>query len=333
MQKHVIVKPGDYRQLVLQEHPDLTPGPGEILIEVQAAGINYADCITRMGLYASAKQLKGYPMTPGFEVAGTVAACGEGVSKPAIGDRVMALTLFDGYASQVVVPATQAFPIPAGISVAEAAGFPTVFLTAWYALFTLAAARPEHAVLVHSAAGCRVCGVVGGAHKVDYAKSLGADVVIDKSSQDLWQCAQQFAANGFDVVLDANGVSTLRQSYRHLAAEGRLVVYGFASMMPKKGGKPNWLKLGWDYLRTPRFDPLDMTVNNKSVLAFNLSFLQARMDALTESMDQLCLWLNDDKIRPGKVTTYPFADAARAQQDLESGTTTGKLVLMVDLSA
>ena len=347
MQKHVIEKPGDYRQLVLQEHPDLTAGPGEILIEVQAAGINYADCITRMGLYASAKQLKGYPMTPGFEVAGTVAACGEGVSKLAIGERVMALTLFDGYASQVVVPATQAFPIPGGISVTEAAGFPTVFLTAWYALFTLAAARPDHAVLVHSAAGgvggaliqlaratgCRVCGVVGGAHKVDYAKSLGADLVIDKSSQDLWQCAQQFAANGFDVVLDANGVSTLRQSYRHLAAEGRLVVYGFASMMPKKGGKPNWLKLGWDYLRTPRFDPLDMTVNNKSVLAFNLSFLQARMDALTESMDQLCLWLNHDKIRPGKVTTYPFADAARAQQDLESGTTTGKLVLVVDLSA
>ncbi len=344
MQKHVIEKPGGYRQLVLQEHPDLTPGPGEILIEVAAAGINYADCITRMGLYASAKKLKGYPMTPGFEVAGTVAAHGDGVSEPAIGERVMALTLFDGYATQVVIPATQAFLIPGGISLPEAAGFPTVFLTAWYALFTLAAARPGHAVLVHSAAGgvggaliqlaratgCRVCGVVGGAHKVDYAVQLGADLVIDKSSQDLWGCAEQFAPGGFDMVLDANGVSTLRQSYRHLAPEGRLIVYGFASMLPKKGGKPNWLKLGWDYLRTPRFGPLDMTTNNKSVLAFNLSFLQSRMDSLSISMDQLCLWLGHEKIRPGQVTTYPFADAARAQKDLESGTTTGKLVLVVD---
>lgn len=344
MQKHVIEKPGSYRQLVLQEHPDLVPGPGEILIDVAAVGINYADCITRMGLYASAKELKGYPMTPGFELAGTVAAHGDGTSEPAIGERVMALTLFDGYATQVVVPAGQAFKIPNGVSLAEAAGFPTVFLTAWYALFTLAAARPDQTVLIHSAAGgvgsalvqlarttgCRVCAVVGGPHKVNYVTQLGADLVIDKSSQDLWPCAEQFAPAGFDMVLDANGVSTLRQSYRHLAAEGRLIVYGFASMMPKKGGKPNWLKLGWDYLRTPRFDPLDMTVNNKSVLAFNLSFLQARMDALTESMNELCLWLTHEKIRPPKVTTYPFADAARAQQDLESGTTTGKLVLVVD---
>ncbi len=283
-------------------------------------------------------------MTPGFEVAGTVAEHGDGVSEPAIGERVMALTLFDGYASQVVIPATQAFQIPGGISLPEAAGFPTVFLTAWYALFTLAAARPGHAVLVHSAAGgvggaliqlaratgCRVCGVVGGAHKVDYAVQLGADLVIDKSSQDLWRCAEQFAPGGFDMVLDANGVSTLWQSYLHLAPEGRLIVYGFASMLPKKGGKPNWLKLGWDYLRTPRFDPIDMTTNNKSVLAFNLSFLQSRMAALSISMDQLCLWLGHEKIRPGQVTTYPFADAARAQKDLESGTTTGKLVLVVD---
>jgi NADPH:quinone reductase-like Zn-dependent oxidoreductase len=344
MHKYVIEKPGGYRQLVLQEYPDLVPGRGEILIDVAAVGINYADCITRMGLYASAKQLRGYPMTPGFEVAGTVAVVGDGIQRALIGERVMALTLFDGYATQVVVPAAQAFVIPEKISTEEAAGFPTVFLTAWYALFTLAAARTGQNVLIHSAAGgvggalvqlareagCKTCGIVGSAHKVEYVRQLGADQVIDKSSTDLWAAARKFSAPGFDVVLDANGASTLRQSYNHLSPEGRLIVYGFASMLPKKGGKPNWLKLGWDYLRTPRFDPLDMTVNNKSVMAFNLSFLQARMDALTDSMKELCAWLEHGKIVPAAVTGYPFAEAARAHKDLESGKTIGKLILLPD---
>jgi len=157
---------------------------------------------------------------------------------------------------------------------AQAAGFPTVFLTAYYALFELAHPRPGQTLLVHSAAGgvgsallqlgrivgCRTVGVVGSSHKVETARALGAEVVIDKSREDLWRAAEKAAPRGYDVVLDANGVATLRENYRHLAKPGKLVIYGFHSMLPRQGRRPNWVKLASDFLRTPWFDPLKLSL-------------------------------------------------------------------------
>lgn len=109
MRKIVIHRPGGYDRLCIEQHADLVPGPGEVLVDVEAIGVNYADCVTRMGLYASAKQYVGFPVTPGFEVAGRVAALGEGVSDLATGTEVMAVTRFNAYASQVVVKHVQVF--------------------------------------------------------------------------------------------------------------------------------------------------------------------------------------------------------------------------------
>ncbi|MEJ7596393.1 MAG: zinc-binding dehydrogenase, partial [Kofleriaceae bacterium] len=231
---------------------------------------------------------------------------------------------------------------PPSMSFEQAAALPAVYMTAWYALFELAHPRPKQQVLVHSAAGgvgsalvqmakladCEVTGVVGKSTKVAAAKALGADHVIDKSKQDLWREAERIAPTGFDVVLDANGVSTLGASYKHLRRAGKLVVYGFHSMMPKTGGKPNWPKLALDYLRTPRFNPLDLTNHSHSVLAFNLSYLFDRTELLVEAMTQIVAWVEAGKIAPPAVTTYPLADVARAHADIESGTTIGKLVLI-----
>lgn len=138
MEKIVVHRPGGFEQLCLEQHADLSPGPGEVLIDVKAIGINYADCVTRMGLYASARQYVGYPITPGFEVAGEVASLGRGVTDLALGAEVIALTRFGGYASQIAVNRTQVFAKPDRWSMAESAGFATVFLTAWFALFELA---------------------------------------------------------------------------------------------------------------------------------------------------------------------------------------------------
>jgi len=103
MQKVVIHSPGGYDRLRIEQHPDLAPGTGEVLVAVGAIGINYADCVTRMGLYASAKHYVGFPITPGFEVAGRVAAVGPGVTDLPAGTEVIAVTRFNGYATQVVV--------------------------------------------------------------------------------------------------------------------------------------------------------------------------------------------------------------------------------------
>ena len=341
MKKVTIHKPGGYRQLVIEECPDLEPGTGEVLIDVSAIGINYADCVTRMGLYASAKHYIGYPITPGFEVSGVIRSAGKNVTDLQPGTAVLAITRFNGYATQLTVKREQVRPIPAQLSFETAAAFPTVSLTAWYALFELAHPRPGDTLLIHSAAGgvgsvlvqlgkiagCRVVAVVGASHKVSAARELGADFVIDKSTQDLWKEAEAIAPQGYDIVLDANGVSTLAQSYRHLAPMGKLVVYGFHSMLPKTGGLPGRLRLARDYLRTPRFSPFDLTTRNRSVLGFNLSFLFDKAAIMERGLHQAIQWLEQGKLRPPTVTTYPFESVAEAHRDLESGQTVGKLVL------
>jgi NADPH:quinone reductase-like Zn-dependent oxidoreductase len=343
MKKVVIHRAGSYDELVIEERPDLQPGAGEVVVETRAVGVNYADCIVRMGLYESAKTYVGWPITPGFEFSGRVKKLGAGITDIEVGAPVFGVTRFDAYATEVRVPRDQILPRPPAIDDAKMAAFPAVFLTAWYALVELCRLRSGMHVLVHSAAGgvggalvqiarlhgCETVGVVGGPHKVEVARALGATAVIDKSREDLWQKAKRLAPEGYDVVLDANGVETLRQSYRHLRPTGRLVIYGFHTMMPKDGrGKPNWPKLAVDWLRTPRFNPLDLTNDNKSVMAFNLSYLFERADVLREAMTTLLGWLSDGKIWPHEVETFALADVQEAHRRIESGQTTGKLVLL-----
>ena len=328
MKRVLIGSAGGYERLRLVDEPDPEPrGADEVLVRVEAIGVNYADCLVRMGLYESAKTYVGWPITPGFEVAGTLAD----------GERVIALTRFGGYATHVVVPQHQVFPIPDGFTFAEAAAFPVVHVTAYYALFELCRLRAGMNVLVHSAAGgvgtalvaiakhagCRVVGVVRGAHKVARVR---ADVVIDKAATDLWAEAEKAAPDGYDVVLDANGAETLRQSWKHLAPTGRLVIYGFHTMMTPN--KPNWPKLALGWLRTPRFDPLEMTNENKSVMAFNLSYLFSRKDLLAESMNALLALVRDRKLGAPEVTTFSLEHVAEAHRAIESGKTVGKLVLL-----
>jgi NADPH:quinone reductase-like Zn-dependent oxidoreductase len=343
MKRILIRRPGSYERLEIVESPDPVPGPGELLIRAEAIGVNYADCVARMGLYASARELVGYPLCPGFEVAGRVAAVGDGVSGWSVGTPVMGVTLFGGYSTHVVLPASQTYPLPPGLIVEQAAAFPAAHLTAWFGLMELAHPRHGETVLVHSAAGgvgsvlvqlarnagCGVIAVVGAPHKREIPESLGAQHVIDKSSEDLWSGVKSIAPKGCEIVLDANGASTLADSYSHLAPTGRLVVYGFHSMLPREGGRPRWLQLARTWLRTPRFDPLAMTRENRSVLAFNLSFLGDRAELLDRGMNWLIAELAAGRLEPPRTTTHSLEDVADAHRALESGRTTGKLVLTV----
>ena len=341
MQRIVIHKPGGYAALQVAEAADPEPGPGEVVIACEACGVNYADGIIRMGLYASARKLHGYPITPGFEVAGRIAAVGDGVAGWKPGDEVIGLTLFNGYASHLRLAADGVFPKPPLLDWAQAATLPTVFLTAWWMVHRQLHPVPGECWLVHSAAGgvgsallqlarladARAIGVVGAPHKAEHALALGADAVIVKSRENLWRNARRHAPGGYHAIFDANGVTTLRQSYRHLAPTGRLVIYGFHGMLPRDG-RLNWARLAWDWLRTPRFNPLRMTQENRSVLAANLSFLQSHAPSLREGMLWLLERFADGRLQPLPVETFPLAAAAAAQQRLESGQTIGKLALL-----
>lgn len=342
MQVVQVKKPGGHEQLRLIELPIAQPGPDEVRVVTRAVGVNYADCIVRMGLYASAKEYVGWPITPGFELSGTVEALGANVSGLALGQEVFGVTRFGAYASHVVVPAHQLFPLPVGWSHAQAASFPTVFLTAWYALRELCKLRPEMRVLIHSAAGgvggastqvavacgCEVTAVVGAPHKVETARASGATHVLDRSRERLEPALTAIAPKGFDVVLDPNGPATLGQSYRHLGPAGRLIVYGFHTLMARGKDRPSYLKLVSGYLRTPRFNPFDMNQHNKGVLGFNLSYLFERSPLLAEAMTELMAWVGAGKIWPLPLTEVPFSEVARAHEALESAQSVGKLVLM-----
>jgi NADPH:quinone reductase-like Zn-dependent oxidoreductase len=337
----VVNQPGGYGALADVERPDPVPAEGELRIDVEACGVNYADSIVRMGLYASARQLHGYPITPGFEVAGRIAGIGPGVDGWQVGERVMALTLFGGYTSAICLPARRVFRIPDALSTIQAAAVPTVFLTAWFMVHQQLHPRAGETWLVHSAAGgvgsavaqlgrlagCRVIGVVRGAHKIDAARTAGCTEVIDKSIAAPWAMVRNLAPHGYDAVFDANGVETLSRSYDLLAPTGRLLIYGFASMLPRDG-RVRWWRLAWDWLRTPRFNPLQMTQSNRSVLACNLSFLSAQADRLSEGMQWLLARFERGELLPPPIETFALHDAAAAQRRIESGATVGKLVLL-----
>ncbi len=343
MKKIVIERPGGYRRLQLQEFENPIPEKNEVLIEVSAAGVNFADIFVRLGLYKSAKEFVGWPITPGFEFSGRVSACGRDVMDLRAGDRVFGVTRFGAYASQLCAPRDQVFLISENSKLTsdQWAAFPAVFLTAYHGLYQNFALRAGIKILVHSAAGgvggallqlgkiagCRMTGVVGATHKVNAAFDCGADRVIDKSKEDLWARAREIAPDGFDAVFDANGPATLKQSYRHLAPAGKLVSYGFHSMLSTHGGVANYLKLIWQYARVPRFSPLNMTRENKSLMAFNLSFLFHRRDLLQAAMQDLITWVEEGKINAPAIKPYPFEKVADAHRALESGATVGKLIL------
>ncbi len=341
VQRVVIRKPGGWNRLELCEEPTPRPGPGEVLIRTQAIGVNYADCVVRMGLYRSAKEYVGWPITPGFECAGEVEAVGDGVVDLQVGQRVLGLTRFGGYSTHVVAPRAQVFTPALSWSACELGGFSVVALTAWYALRELCRLRPGMQVLIHSGAGgvgsaatqiarrfgAEVTSVVGAAHKVETARQLGATHVVVREEGSWSRAARQRVPQGFDIVLDPNGGSMLRKSYELLRPAGRLVVYGAHSFFARGQQRPNLLRLLMGLLTTPRFHPLSMIDRNCGVLAFNLSYLFERSELLGEAMSELEQWAQRGELAAPRVQEFLLADVARAHQALESGQTVGKLVL------
>jgi synaptic vesicle membrane protein VAT-1 len=340
----VIAKPGSWSALALEEAASVSaPDPDQVVVHTAFSGVNFADVVARQGLYESANKQIGYPMCLGFEWSGRVAAVGSNVKDLVPGDEVFGVSRFGAYASELLLERRFVFRRPERFSLAEAAAFPVAFLTAYYGLFELGAAKAGQSVLVHSAAGgvggalaqlarargCRVFGVVGSPHKVEAARRFGCEAVsVKPEGSRAWvEEARAFAPKGFEVVLDANGAETLRASYNLLGTPGRLVIYGFHTMFRRGGGRTDWLRLAWQWLRTPRFDPLRMTNDNKAVFGFNLSYLFDETELLARAMGEFLGGIARGELAAPPVTEVPAAEAGRAHRTLESGTTVGKVVL------
>jgi putative PIG3 family NAD(P)H quinone oxidoreductase len=246
----VITEPGEPEVLRWLEVPDPVPGPGEVVIDVAASGVNRADLMQRQGLYPPPA---GAPPYPGLECAGRIRIAGDGVTDWRPGDEVCALLAGGGYAEQVVVPAGQVLPLPPKVSVTTAASFPETACTVYSNVFQLAALQAGETLLVHGggsgigtmaiqlgkAFGARVACTAGSAEKLARCRELGADIAINYRAEDFVAALHDATGGaGADVILDIMGASYLARNLAALATDGRLVIIG------RQGGSRAEIDLG-----------------------------------------------------------------------------------------
>jgi alcohol dehydrogenase len=310
---------------------------------VQAVGLNFADIFAVLGMYSATPQ---GAFIPGLEFSGIVDAVGPGDCAVRVGQPVVGLTRFGAYATRVTVDARYLLARPEHWSPAQGAAFPVQALTAWYAIRTLGAMAPGAAVLVHSAAGGvglnaleilaslggRIVATIGSEAKRpwlvnEHGLAPGQVIVRDprRFGDQLDAGLQAIGAGGFDLILDSVAGPFFEPGYRRLAPAGRLVIFGCADFMPK-GRRPNWLRLGWQYLTRRRVDPAQLISTNRSVMGFNLIWLWERADILPGAYEELARLIR----RPPHVgREFAFGDAPAAMRFLQSGQSVGKVVLVV----
>ncbi len=311
--------------LVVTDLPKPEPGPGQVLIRVAAAGINFADTQMRQATYAMLPEL---PCVLGIEVAGTVEALGEGVSTYATGQRVAAALFLagadGGYAEYVAVDQSAVLPLPDGVSYGDATALLMQGLTAYYMLGQLALAGKK--VLVNAAAGgvgsilvqlaknagANLVAGAASAGKLDAVKSLGADAAVDYTA-DGWvdQAMAASGGTGFDYVLDSVGGATMNSSLGALGFGGQLVIYGALNLQ--------------DFALGPA-EAAALMFGNKSIKGFAL-FTVMTPDGARAALAEMFAMLADGRLKLLPGAAFPFERAGDAHGAMQDRSSTGKLVL------
>ena len=330
MRAVVITKHGGPEVLRVQERPDPVLGPGQVRIAVAAAGINFADVMARMGLYADAPKT---PCVVGYEVAGTILELGEGVEGLIDGQRVFGGTQFGGYASEVVVAAGDVVALPEKLSFAQGAAVPVNYATAWAALIGYGNMQHGERVLVHSAGGGvgiaatqiakrGAAEVYGTASPGKHARilELGVDHALDYTTPG-WERGLP----KFDIVLDAVGGASFRRSYSMLRPVGRLVAFGASSVV--SGEKKNLVTALRSVARMPRFNIIKQMSESKAVIGLNMLSLWKDRGTLGPWIEPLQAMLDDGTVTPVVAGEFGFEEAGAAQTMIVERRNLGKVVL------
>lgn len=331
----MITKHGGPDVLKVQERPDPELGPGEVRIDVAAAGINFADVMARMGLYADAPKP---PCVVGYEVAGTILELGENGSGVghglSHGQRVLAGTKFGGYASQVVVPASDVVPLPDSLTFEQGAAIPVNYATAWAGLISYGNLQRGDRVLIHSAGG----GV--GIAATQIAKHYGAEVYGTASPSkhprireigvdhplDYTHAGWDSGLPKFDVILDAVGGKSFRQSYSLLRPGGRLIAFGASAVV--SGQRRNLVTALRAVARMPRFNMIKQMAESKAVVGLNMLTLWKDRGTLEPWIAPLLDMLGDGTIEPIVAGDFSFEEAGVAQSMITERRNVGKVVLV-----
>ena len=298
--------------------------PGEVLVEVAAAGVNRADLLQAAGHYPPPP---GASPILGMEVSGRVSALGDGVTRWSVGDEVCALVVGGGYAERVAVPAAQVLPVPAGVDLVDAAALPEAACTVWSNLFMVGGLRHGEVLLVHGGgsgigtfavqlgahAGARVAATAGSARKLDACRALGASILVDYSSEDFVTAVREATdGHGADVVLDLVGAAYLTRNIDLLAPNGRLVVIGL------QGGTRAELDLG------------RLTAKRLALIGTTLRSRPAEERAAIVASVETHVWpvVAAGDVRPVVDRVLPMSEAAEAHRVLRDGEAIGKVLLV-----
>ncbi len=319
-----IPEPGGPEALRPATRPLPRPAAGEVLVRVAAAGVNRPDIIQRLGNYAPPP---GVTDIPGLEIAGTVAALGEGVGGWTVGDPVCALVAGGGYAGYCAAPAAQCLPVPKGLDMVQAASLPETFFTVWTNVFDRAGLKPGETLLVHGGSsgigvaaiqmarrfGSPVIATAGSADKCAACQSLGAGRTVNYREEDFVAAAKEFTGGkGVDVVLDMVGGDYIQRNLSALALEGRLAIIAF---LAGSRVEVNFLPIMLKRITLTGSTLRPQSVESKGAIARAL---------------QKAVWppLETGEIRPVIDSTFPLAEAAAAHRLMESSRHIGKIILL-----
>jgi NADPH2:quinone reductase len=322
MKAIIIEQAGGPEVLHLQEIPRPTPAAGQVLVRVHAAGINRPDVLMRQGKYAGSGDVAG--TVPGLEIAGTIEACGPDTPRWQPGDAVCALLAAGGYAEYAVVDARHCLPLPTGLSMAEAAALPETVFTVWHNVFERGHLQPGETLLVHGgssgigttaiqlarALGSRVAATAGDEAKCQACRDLGAEWTVNYKTADF---EQELKDVGIDVILDMIGGDYTPKNIRLLRDDGRLV---FINAMQGSQVEFNAMQVMSRRL----------TITGSTLRPRSADFKAALATAVEKHVWPL---IEAGKFRPLIDRTFPLAEAAAAQQRMESSAHIGKIVLEV----
>ena len=339
MQQVIITRHGGPEVLHVRETAEPQLKSGDVLIDVQFSGINFADLLMRMGLYPSAPKP---PFTPGYEVSGVITKVGSTENDELLGKSVAALTKFGGYSSKVVVKKDRLIALPDGIDMAQAAAMPVVYLTSYVMLSLQAHLQKDEWVLIHNIGGgvglaavelSRMIGanIIGTASvgKHDRLREKGIHHLIDYNTEDFVARVKEITeGKGVDVIIDPIGGENLKKSYKALGSFGRLVVFGFSKAA--SGPRRKVLHLLKEYIKTPKFSPIQLMGHNKGVFGCHLGMVMDRQELLQECMQKLMSYFQSGDINPHVDRVFPLNRVTDAHQYIMDRRNFGKVLLAAD---
>jgi NADPH:quinone reductase-like Zn-dependent oxidoreductase len=335
----VITEHGPPEVLRVQERPDPdAPAAGQVRVRVRAAGINFADLMARSGLYPEAPKP---PCVVGYEFAGEVESVGDGVEGLAAGQRVLGGSRFGCYAELVTANASEVIPLPEAWSYEQGASVPVTYATAYAGLVRYGGLRAGEAVLVHAAAGgvgtaaTQIAKLRGAAavygtaspSKHEAIRGLGVDHPIDYREHDFVDEVRRIAGeeHPLDLVMDAIGGRSFRKSFSLLRTGGRLVCFGASAF--QRGDRRSVPRALRTLAEMPRFNPLKLMSESKSVIGLNMLALLDAKGSLEEYVEPLRDWMDSGAIEPVVAEAFPLERGADAHRYMHEHRNVGKVVL------